>query len=353
VVGGSANVSFFGRGRVGATAYWANTAFDVEGASLDFQEWSRFPRGGGFGAVGVDAQWGLEKWNFFLEVARSFDSIPGGGGDLGLIQRTVWGDRKKGEVELALRYYGRNFVNPYTRSMSGSDEVNGLRAINEAGARLRWLLARKVLRVRAELDVWAWPGDAVAPGTAGRVNLDATARADWTGLRWLELSGWLGFRDKDLGTGGPGNCFELAVERAPTGETLPCSGQQVRLGGRVEWKPVRVFSIAVQYQHDIEDDLHDPTRWRNDGLAYLDLVFRPLEELRLSWRTRLLDEDIADRAYLETSVWSYVDALWRPGPRLAVRGRVDARANIDDRASTASRIPRVEVRGRLDLEATF
>src|SRR6185295_16759269 len=91
-LGGNLSWFFDRRAHLGATAYAATIAWQPGGMALDFQEFARYPRGGGFGAVGVDGSVGLGATDVFVEATRSFDHTPvgqGGGGDLAAILRTV------------------------------------------------------------------------------------------------------------------------------------------------------------------------------------------------------------------------------------------------------------------------
>src|SRR5690606_30000499 len=128
------------RGRIGITGYGAMPMWSLrdQGVLLDLQEFNKTPDNGPYGAVGIDVATGVGPLNLFLEVTRSFDSIEGRGGDWAALQRTVL-SRKKEELELSLRYYGRDFDNPYSRGISQPDSVEGIRVRNEAGVRLRYL----------------------------------------------------------------------------------------------------------------------------------------------------------------------------------------------------------------------
>src|SRR5262249_52531285 len=102
------NVSYFldRRTHIGVTGYGAKPEWLVNGTKLDFQEWSRWPYGGAYGAAGADVAFGMGMLDEGLEVGRSFDATPGGGG-FGAISRTTltW---PKNELELALRWYDEN-----------------------------------------------------------------------------------------------------------------------------------------------------------------------------------------------------------------------------------------------------
>ena len=140
VGGGNITYRFDRRAHVGVTGYRADVRWLLEGLELDFQEWSRTPFGGPYGAIGADAGYGVGNTDIFAEVARSFDSMPttaavgpGGGGGMGAVARTVttWG---KNELETSIRYYDKKFANPHARPIAAPDEFDGLRARDETGA---------------------------------------------------------------------------------------------------------------------------------------------------------------------------------------------------------------------------
>jgi hypothetical protein len=90
---------------LGATAYGALPFFRQAPLELDFQEYSRYPTGGAFGAVGLDAQASFKSLNFFLEATHNFDGRYGssGAGGNGVEQRTTWSPKNQ-EFELSLRF---------------------------------------------------------------------------------------------------------------------------------------------------------------------------------------------------------------------------------------------------------
>ena len=58
---------------IGVTGYGSLPIFRTQDIQLDFQEWSRYPSGGAFGAIGVDASAHAGLFNFFFEATRSFE----------------------------------------------------------------------------------------------------------------------------------------------------------------------------------------------------------------------------------------------------------------------------------------
>ncbi|WP_171808985.1 hypothetical protein [Corallococcus exiguus] len=298
--GGHAAMAWTRRAQVGVTAWGARPEWNVEGAALDFRSTAGYPAGGAFGAVGVDGAWGLGPVDLFVEAARTFDSAPGGGGGYGALQRTVVADTSK-ELELSLRAYGRGFANPYTGAMSGPDELEGSRARNEVGARVRYLhRVEGALRLRGEVDAWTLPADGAAVGSAGTVNLRASARVDWRAHALFQPSLWAEYRDKDVGVAG--DCFDGSGE-------APCSGALLRITARVKAELHDAVSVAAQYAHARVDD---PVNRgvREDAHAVVEAQVRPCDAVRLRGRAVWKDEDLSTRNRLEQAFRATLDASW-------------------------------------------
>lgn len=342
--GGHATLTLAPRAQVGVTGWAARPSWAVEGMRLDFQTSSRYPAGGPFGAVGVDAAWGAGPVDFFAEVARSFDSTPERGGGLGAVQRTVLGDEAQ-ELELTLRYYGRDFANPYGGAVSAADEYEGLRARNEMGARVRYVYrAPEFLRLRGEVDAWAPPSGGAVVG-AGMAHLRAAARVDWLGLHFLQPSVWVEYRDKGLGVNGA--CFNGSAG------TEPCAGEQSRVGARVRVTLEDVLDVAVQYQHTLVDNPNAPSGVQHDGRAVLDVLYRPVPTLRLRGRASWRDEDLSESTRLEQALRTTVDVSWEALDALSLRARYEATLDLTD--ATGARTPPEPPRHqfRLELETRF
>jgi len=335
--GGHVSVGLSPRTRLGLTGWGALPVWAVEGAVLDFQASARYPQGGGFGALGVDAAWGAGPVNLFFEGARGFEARSGGG--FGALQRTVLGDRAR-ELELSLRYYGRDFANPYSRAVSGSDEFEGLRASNELGARLRYLhrTAEGTWRLAGLVDVWTRPPGGPVPGA---VQLRTSARVDYAGLPELQPSVWVEHRDKDVSRNGPGVCFE----------GTDCGGEQYRVAGRLRLVPTESLTLAVQYQHTALGSRRHPSGFQVDGRAVLDILFRPSPSLRLHGRVRWQDEDLSENTRLTQSLRSSLEVDWAVLPALSARARYELA--LDLKAPEGARTPPEPPQHlfRLELEA--
>ena len=145
--GGHFGLRYGERLRFGFTAYGA-VPFMFPG--LVFRLSSNYPTGGAFGAVGLSFEGRHRLGDLTVELARSLDRDHGG--DFAAAARLRWSSTW-GELSLGLRYFGKDFDNPYARPTAAADEVEGSRARNELGSRLT-LLARKgrTFTLRAVLD---------------------------------------------------------------------------------------------------------------------------------------------------------------------------------------------------------
>ncbi|MCG3174683.1 MAG: hypothetical protein GMKNLPBB_02943 [Myxococcota bacterium] len=345
--GGHASFFFNRRSGIGVTGYYATTQWLSEGAELDFQEWSRFPYGGPFGAVGLSGSYGVSWLDMFIEGTRSLDSIPNQGGDFGVLQRSV-ASLDKHELELALRYYGKNFDNPYSRAIAAPDEVDGVRSRDEAGARFRhngrW---PEVIELRSSADFWTYPSDGV-------LNTNLFLRADYLGVKKFIPSLWVRYFNKNLGRNGPGECFDFFnADTIPEGEPLRCGGERYVGVARLRYSPARVFDVSVQYQHEWLSDPRYKEDMRQDAVAWLTIVVRPVDRLGIRLRGNYRNEDISDNTYLRQFIWSYLDAFYNFAGMVSGRLRYDFLVYLDERDSTAKRNPSPEHRFRFDVEARF
>ncbi|MBN2498978.1 MAG: helix-hairpin-helix domain-containing protein [Deltaproteobacteria bacterium] len=345
---GGANLSYFfhRRAHVGVTGYGADIHWLVDGMDLDFQEWSRLPYGGPFGAVGLDAAWGQDWYDFYFEFARSFDSQPAGGGFAAILRATAtW---KKHEFEAAMRYYDKDFANPYGRPISAADEYDGLRARDEAGMRIRYHGTAGDLQLRASTDFWVQPSDE-AP------KVDIRLRADYDLETWFTPGLWVQYQDRDLADTGRDNCFEAPFENIE-GEPVPCAGEKVRIGGQMRFIPMRDLWITAKYQHTWLDDggPRFGDSMRQDVSAWLVVMYKPIEGLRLRLRGRYLFEDIEHNDYMEQSLWIYAEAAYWVIPRtIRAKLRYEVFSWLDDRESTDTREPNPAHWIRMELEYKF
>ncbi len=359
--GGHVDYSPSPRFRFGLTGYGAAPFFNSAGPmKLDFQEWSRYPNGGPFGALGLDARAVFGDVSLALEAARSFDGAVGNlGGGWAVEQRTTYSTRRQ-ELEVSLRFYDDHFTNPYARPISAPDEVDGQRARNELGLRARWFFKPNAdWRLKARLDFWMLPFTVATQGPAGMASLYGLVRGEFTGWSFLEPILWVDVRNKNLANNERGRCSAgtvLFVE----GDPSPCNGDFYRVAARVEVRPFRDrrwLEAAVQgwftWQDDVAKVFRDEQRFREDVQVFFEAKSRPLDWLSLRLRSRYLFQDISNNEYLEQSLWSFLEAAVIPVPGTRLSARYDLYVWLDERASTLNKAPSPEHRFMLDLRTGF
>jgi len=306
-----ANSSYFwnDRAHLGLTGYGSVPRWLVEGAELGFQEFSRKPFGGPFGALGVDAAFGFRAQDFFAEVARSFDSQLGGGGGYGAIVRSVT-TLPNAEVDVSARYYGSSYVNPYARPVSAPDELEGLRARDEAGLRLRATtqLGQHV-GLRTVVDGWRQLSSGALNGLVF-ARTDVQIASSWVWALWTE------YRNSAV--------------------------QRFLVATRLAYEPVRRLTLSAQFQHRWVGARFGGTRLQQDVAAILNVTARPVDIVRVRLRVRYDFEDIWDNHRLPQSLWAYLDAALTVRDRDMLRVRYDFRVFLDGRESTGARVPNPE-----------
>lgn len=357
LIGGNATVSFGPRAHVGVTAYGATVDWAIDDMDLDFQEWSRRPWGGPYGAIGIDAAWGHRWSDVFVEGTRSFDSMADydidgdgqnereGGGDFAAIIRQV-ATFDEHEIETSLRYYGPDFKNPYSGAIAAPDEDDGVRGRNETGFRVRYNgRFDKRINLRASADVWKTPDDDPATRVYVRTDIDVNKRFGW-GI-------WAEYEDKDLTEGGRGQCFDQPYENDRFLEPVPCRGQQFEAIGRLRIAPAKMWKATVQLEGELLDDPDYLNGYRKDVSAWLILAAYPHKRWRIRTRTRYLFEDIDDNNHLEQSVWAYADVVYKLTERTQLEARYDFYYLLDDRENTQLRQPHPAQWLWLELESRF
>ncbi|MBW2703531.1 MAG: helix-hairpin-helix domain-containing protein, partial [Deltaproteobacteria bacterium] len=276
--GGHMSYYFNRRAHVGVTGYGAAVNWLVEGMDLDFQDWSKYPYGGPFGAVGVDAAFGRDWYDLYFEFARSFDSQPTGGGNAAIFRAVAtW---YKQEFEAAMRYYDSGFANPYARPISAADVYDGNRARDEAGLRLKYHGQTGDLQLRSTADFWTQPSEQLP-------KVDFRVRADYEVEQWFIPGLWVQYQDRDLAMTSRENCFESPFENIE-GEPVPCAGEKIRIAGQMKILPMRNMSVTAKLQHTWLDDGGDDflDKMRQDSSAWLVVMYRPIQDLRLRLRAR-------------------------------------------------------------------
>lgn len=399
--GGNVSYFFNRRSWIGVTGYGTTIKWLTDGKQYDFQEWSRIPFGGPFGAIGLNGSWGYRWSDLGVEVARSFDSMAratgvdpgdskGGGGFAAILRHTAtWG---RNEIETILRYYDTEFVNPYARPLSSPDVFEGQRARDEAGGRIRYT-GRPTKKLNLRMFVNAW----VSPST-GVPGMWAQIRGDYVAARWLTPGLWAEYRDKNMRQTGYQYCYggdtglsDTAVGEDGDGEIFfddafiynnvigprqRCAGEMIRLNAQVAFTPHKRVRIVPRYQHRLLGDPRkiDPDVWfnaegemidygnvtaaprdryRQDVQAWLTINTRPIDPLRIRARVRFMDFDISSNTLLERSLWNYLDVGYLFKKTFLVQLRYDLYVWLDKRESTALRRPSPENRLMLTLEGRF
>jgi hypothetical protein len=358
-----ANVAYFAdrRNSIGLTVYGAREQNLVSGINLDTQEWSHLPIGGRFGAAGANFSFGRNWLDIFGEAAYSYDKMPdtqgpakGGGGPAAILRVTA--TKKKEELEAVFRYYSIDYVNPFARPISQPDELDGQRARDELGVRLRYYKTQKRFTLRALLDLWEPPSQREPDSVLKRSQpkLDSYVRADVRTTDELRLGLWMRYQDKDLRAGGHDQCFEVPTDTNEDGEPVPCAGRQLTSIGHIQYFVDKTLNFTLMLEHQLLDDNStsaSSTAFRQDVQAWLVGLWRPDPGIRVRGRVRYLNEAIADPGYLETSISALVDAAFTVRRRDLVRVRLDYKKFLDERASTAVRDPNPEFQVWLSYEA--
>lgn len=396
------NVSYFFNRRtwVGATGYGTDITWLTGGKKYDFSESQRVPFGGPFGAVGVNGSWGRRWSDLGVEVARSFDSMkkatsdgpePRGGGGFAALLRWVasW---KTHEIETIVRYYDRDYANPYARPLAGRDQFEGQRARDEAGFRVRY-----TGRITPKTYFRTWVNFWVSP-TFGVPQVHASSRVEHAVNRWFVPAVWWEGYDRDVRSNGPQNCyggtdglsdFVEGSDGSGDADNLDsladygyqglvyagCRGESVKYNLQAAFLPHRRVKITPRFQHrfigdpkskDLTDpddlnkyDPDDPNPvpgrkgYRQDISAWLTISARPTDALRLRGRIRYQNFAIDDNKYLEQSLWNYIEAGYLIKKTFLIMGRYDLYVWLDKRDSTLARIPSPEHRFLLTLEGRF
>jgi DNA uptake protein ComE-like DNA-binding protein len=395
--GGNVSYFFNRRSWIGATGYGTDITWLVKGKNLDFQESQRVPFGGPFGAVGLNGAWGRRWSDLGVEVARSFDSMkkatldspePRGGGGFAALLRWVasW---KTHEIETIVRYYDRDYANPYARPLAGRDQFEGQRARDEAGLRVRY-----TGRVTAKMYLQTWLNFWVSP-TSKVPSLHTRTRLEYQARRWFIPAAWFEGYDRDVRTSGAQYCYggsdglsdyvdggdgsgdvDTTVDYGYEGGIIynNCRGETMKYNLQAAFLPHRRVKLVPRFQHrfmgdpestDITDPDNanqykpgepqaDPRRgYRQDISAWLTLSARPVDPLRIRTRVRYQNFAIDDNTYLEHSLWSYLEVGYLFKKTFLLMGRYDNYVWLDQRDSTLLRIPSPEHRFLLTLEGRF
>ncbi|WP_342378286.1 hypothetical protein NVS55_02890 [Myxococcus stipitatus] len=294
--GGNATLELSPRARVGVTGWGASPVWPDAVGRLDFRPGARYPAGGAFGAVGVDAAWGVGPVDLFVEGSRAFDSAPGGGGGWAALQRTVVSGTGR-ELELSLRYRGRGFINPYGGTPS---EPEGL------GVRLRY--------VHRQAETWRFRGQVEA--SEGRRRLRASARVDWRTPTWLQPS------------------LQLKLRESGVGQDEACSGADGEQDEQDSCSRGSRYEVVTQARSVLSESVEVTARYggarvvergrpvaRWDGHALVGLKVRAGDAARFGARVQWKDEDLSEHTRLLREVRTTVDGGWTALDALTLRGR--------------------------------
>jgi hypothetical protein len=214
------------------------------------------------------------------------------------------------EVDISARYYGQSFANPYARPVSAPDELDGLRARDEAGLRLRATTQPGPrIGLRMVADGWRQLSSGALNGLFfARTDLQITS--SWVWALWSE------YRNT-----GP---------------------QRFLLATRLAYDPVRRLTLSSQFQHRWVGARLGGVRFQQDIAAIASMAARPVDILRVRLRVRYDFEDIGDNHRLPHTLWAYLDAALTVRERDMVRVRYDLRVFLDRRESTLTRVPNPE-----------
>ncbi len=353
--GGHVTIKPSYRFTLGVTGYAAMPFFRQAPLQLDFQEYSRYPSGGAFGAIGVDAHTSFKAFNFFLEATHNFDGRVGtaGAGGYGVEQRSTFSPRGH-EFELSLRFYDTGFGTPYARPIASPDVLEGQRARNEAGARFRWAAKwSKDWETRLTANFWVNPWADVAGSPAGVPNLYVLGRVDFNGWKFFQPGIWVDMRNRNLPYSVHGTCASGTVILTE-GQPFTCGGDLYKISARVDIKPLRrLVEATLQSSFTWRDDIRYKDRFRNDLQLWAEVRTRPVDFLQFRVRARYLNQAIEDPTYLEENIWTFVEGsvFITKGTQLSLR--YDLFFWLDQRSSTANRVPNPENRFQLDLRANF
>lgn len=342
------------RMRLGVTGYGAVPFFHAAPMQLDFQEWSKWPAGGPYGAVGLDGQLDVGDFDFHFEASRSFDRELGGGGGWGVVERNTWSP-KNHELTLSFRFFDDKYANPYARPVSAPDMYEGQRARNELGARLTYLgTPNKDWELRGRADFWVAPFSQPGGPPAGTANLYGLARVDFTGFPAVVPAIWVDVRNRNLASSQHGGCSSDTTVYVEGDSTYLCSGDLYRIAARLELHPLkRLLSGTLQAAFTWKDDFRYQDRFRNDVLVWAEVRSQPVEWLQVRLKSRYLYQDLSDNTYLEQSWWTYLEAAWLPSRGLRFALRYDLKVWLDQRASTLLRVPSPEHRFLVDVRVQF
>jgi hypothetical protein len=383
LVGG--NLTFFAGRRdfVGITAYGATTQWlpdTPDSVRLDTQEWSRWPIGGRYGAIGAQLGIGRGIYDVFAEVTHSFDRMPdgpgaidGGGGPAAVARVTR--NVKANEIEVSARYFDADFANPYSGATAAADELEGQRGRGEHGVRAKVTRKLEQLALRVQADLWRRLVS-VERELAENILVDdytyvpageLQVRGDVTVSKILRYGASLQFTDKGVGEpqrfnsmGVPvPDCYEIFVVDGQAGEPATCTGRRLATRVHARYAPARDWHVLAQLFHAALDSGEETSAGSGEGKLRHDVgltlkgIWRPDPRMRLESRITVKDYDVRDNTAFERTLHAMVAAAYRTRAKDQLRVRADLRLWLDDRTSTQFRNPSPELWLGAEYQAKF
>lgn len=296
VGGGNARLWVGDRAYVGATGYVARNRFLTGDDFTFFAPSARQPIRDAFGAGGLEFGFGTGLFDAFGEVTLTDR------GGTGALLRTLW-DLNKVALEATGRYYDRRFDNPLGRGEATASQFLGLRARDEAGAKVRatWEPNRRV-RLTSQVDSWVHPSQE-------RHDTELYMRGELLPTRGLRLAAWGRYFDKDLSVGGRDQDYSFsptlnydeiydlddpdsAMEDLRSGAERLARGLRKEGGAQVTITPNKKTTIAT-YGRLVWRDIATYDTYFERGLStWVRASHKPVKWLDLSTRLRYFDDDI-------------------------------------------------------------
>ncbi len=299
------------RRHIGITGYGAKLHWMRRGVELGLQESARLPYGGPFGAVGLDLAYGRRRHDFQLELARSFDRQTRAQGGWAAIARSL-STFGTAQVDVSARYYDSRYSNPHARPSAAADQLDGLRARDETGLRVKtWLELGDRWTLRGVADFWAELSTAALKSEL-RLRADFEPGRRWSGSLW-------------------------ATQRTSEG------GRFISTALRLLARPGQQLRISIQVQHDASRSDPRDRHFEKAFRAIATFTAVPCELARLTLRLRYDGELPAPATGTSSQLlWAYLstDFELRGGSRL--RLRYDFRFSAARPSSTTKRRPNPE-----------
>lgn len=322
--GGHAEISLRDWFQLGVTGYLARLA--LEPSFLDFRDSSRFPSGGLFGALGIDARVSGPRTSFHFELSRSFDrSVGNRGGGWAAVARGRWFVTGH-ELELSGHLFDPHFQNPFARPVAFADEEFGQRARNEAGLRFRSWSTLSQWQFRTRFDVWGRPFNR-QDAPAGTIHLSTTARVGFSGWRSFQPSLWMGLRSRNFSASSFEGCSTSMTDSAWTPSLAQdgrCLADSYRAALLTEFQliPARL-SLAQQAVFVLVSPSATNPAIRADLQFWSEIKASPTDWFRIHLRARYSFQDVSTHHIAQSTLWSSAYVTISPASQLSVAARYD------------------------------